>query len=483
MITSFLAILAMFTAIGLASVLVNRHNRTDYYTASGTVRPWLVGLSAVATNNSGYMFIGVIGYTYTAGMAAFWLMVAWISGDFVASHFTHQRFRRASEASGAVSYGGVLAHWGQEQQPRLQYLIGLISLVFLVTYAGAQLVAGSKALSVLLNWPLWAGAVIGAGVVSLYSLAGGIRASIWTDAAQSMVMVIAMGSLLTVAIIDLDGIGAAIDKLQAIDGTLHWMPTDLLFDGIPGLALFVLGWFFAGLSVTGQPHVMTRFMTLDNPNNMQQARRWYYLWFIVFYCMATSVGLLSRLYLPNPGSFDAELALPLIALQLLPDVLVGVILAGIFAATMSTADSLILSCSATLTHDLRKRRLSNIWSLRLATLLIVLCALGIALSNNESVFSLVIFSWSGLASAFVPLLAWRLMGQHFTQGAGISASLLGLGVSVLWRVAQWHDAIYEGLPGILAGLLVLSGYRWLAAQRGDSSDRPHLSRSKRHSAG
>ena len=93
-------------------------------------------------------------------------------------------------------------------------------------------------------------------------------------------------------------------------------------------------------------------MSLDSSDSMRRARCWYYLWFTAFYCMATGVGLLSRVYLVDTAAFDAELALPTMALELLPPVLVGLILAGVFAATMSTADSLVLSCSAALTHDL-----------------------------------------------------------------------------------------------------------------------------------
>ena len=71
---------------------------------------------------------------------------------------------------------------------------------------------------------------------------------------------------------------------------------------------------FAGFSVIGQPHIMVRFMTLDSPGRMRQARAWYYLWFTAFYAMATAVGMLARVYLADPGDFDAELALPTMAM-------------------------------------------------------------------------------------------------------------------------------------------------------------------------
>ncbi len=455
MTIAFCFSLLVFVLIGLSSARQSRRTRHDYYLADNTVQPWLVGLSAVATNNSGYMFIGVIGYTYATGFPAFWLMAGWIAGDFIGSMFVHRRLRDATVRTGEVSYAGVLSAWYGRNNGALQRTIGAISLLFLLTYASAQLVAGSKALHVLFDWPLWAGAVIGAVIVVVYCIAGGIRASIWTDAAQSFVMIFAMGALLVVAVDALGGTRSALAAMEQIDGFTEWFPRDLPLPGIWGPILFAVSWGFAGLSVIGQPHVMVRFMALDNSGNMHVARAWYYLWFIAFYAMATCVGLLARIHLGDTASFDAELALPTMALELMPPVMVGLILAGIFAATMSTADSLVLSCSAALTHDLLPHRIENGVLIKLATGLITALALGLALMNNQSVFNLVILSWSALASAFAPLLIVQCLGRRPGQGVALAALAAGLATALLWRYLEWHAIAYEGLPGILVGLVVL----------------------------
>ncbi len=108
-VASFLTFLAAFLAIGLASVLRAKPDRRDYYLAGGAVPPWLAALSAVATNNSGYMFIGVIGFTYAAGFAAVWLMVGWLLGDFIASLFIHRKLREFTAATGEASFAAVVA--------------------------------------------------------------------------------------------------------------------------------------------------------------------------------------------------------------------------------------------------------------------------------------------------------------------------------------------------------------------------------------
>lgn len=460
MIFSFLLFLGLFALIGLSSVLQSRGTKSDYYLASSSVPAPLVGLSAVATNNSGYMFIGVIGYTYATGLASIWLMIGWIIGDFLASTIVHSRLRRRTAHTGEVSFAGVLSRWNGQENKLIQRLIAAITLIFLLAYSSAQLVAGSKALQVLFGWPAWAGAVIGAVLVLLYCFAGGIRASIWTDAAQSFVMVAAMGTLLFAATQAVGGLHGALAKMEQVEGFMNLFPKEALLPGLWGGILFAVGWGFAGLSVIGQPHIMVRFMTLNDVHKMHVARAWYYLWFIIFYAMATGVGMLSRIYLSDPGTFDAELALPMMALKLLHPFLVGLVLAGVFAATMSTADSLILSCSSALTHDLLPQNIENTKLLKVGTGVITVAALAWALFNKQSVFNMVIMSWSGLASAFAPLLLFLCFGGKPHRTTSIVAILTGLCVAMGWRMLGLNALIYEGMPGMLAGLLVLYVPAW-----------------------
>jgi SSS family solute:Na+ symporter/sodium/proline symporter len=451
---AFLGFLGLFLAVGLASVRRAKGTPQDYYLASRSVRPLAVGLSAVATNNSGYMFIGVIGYTYAVGLASVWLMVGWIVGDFLASLIVHRRLRVATERTGEASFASVIGHWVGGDMPVWRRIAAVVTVVFLGSYAAAQIAAGGKALEGVLGWDQSSGAWIVAGMVLAYSLAGGIRASIWTDVAQSAVMLLAMAILVIAGFEALGGPVRTIDQWQAIPGFFDLEPPDMLLPGLAGLFLFIAGWLFAGLSVIGQPHIMVRFMALDDQTHMVSARLWYYGFFTIFYALATLAGMLARLYLPELDGLDPELALPTMASQLLPPVLVGVILAGIFAATMSTADSLVLSCSAAITHDLLPARTEQPAILKLATAAVTALALVIALRGSSSVFDLVILSWSTLAVAFGPLLVLLALGRTVTERRAILMMAAGIAVALLWREAGLQDMIYEGMPGILAGLLV-----------------------------
>ena len=456
--------LLAFVAIGLASVRASRATGADYYLASRSIPAPLAGLSAVATNNSGYMFIGVIGYTYATGLASVWLMLGWILGDYLASRWIHPRLRRVAAAGTELSFVGLISDWNGAAQPGLRRLLALLALVFLLAYTSAQLVAGSKALHGSFGWPLWSGTVLAATLVIAYSAAGGLRASIWTDAAQSVVMLAAMGVLLYTALGAAGGWSGARMELAGVGHFLDWFPPGIAWPGVGGAALFALGWLFAGFSVIGQPHIMVRFMALSGDDRLTRTRCWYYTWFTLFYAMATGVGLLSRVLIADPGDFDAELALPRLARELLHPVGLGLILAGVFAATLSTADSLVLACSAALARDLRggAGHEEPLLRYKLSTVLVVLAALAWALSGSGSVFAIVIFSWSGLAAALGPLLVLRAWGLPVTFRNGALAAVLGVATAVAWRLAGLHSGVYEGLPGILAG--VLAG--WLARPRG-----------------
>lgn len=454
-IISFLCFLAAFVLIGVLSVIVNKHTSRDYLLASSNVKPWLVALSAIATNNSGYMFIGMIGFTYSYGLSSIWLMVGWIIGDFIMSFIVHKQLREATGRTHTQSYGGILAKWNDTEFTKLRILAGLITVAFLGTYAAAQLSAGSKALYVLFDWPYETGAIVGAIIVVAYCVAGGIRASIWTDAAQSFVMIFAMALMLYISYQTIGGWDALYNKLNNVSDTyMDWFPPDLDIGAPIGPALFVLGWLFAGFGIIGQPHIMVRFMTMDDAKNMARTRAYYYSWYILFYAMTIGAGLSARLLIPEADMFDAELALPMLAKDLLPPVLVGLVLAGMFAATMSTADSLVISCTAAVSRDFGIKRFTGYWIMKGITVLITLFALLIALYGPDSVFVLVVMAWGAMGAAFGPILIVYGFGQRPHEWIAIAMSATGLGTVLIWRYLGWNDTIYEVAPGMLAGLAV-----------------------------
>ena len=451
---SFFICLALVLLIGLSSARQAKASAADYFVASRSVPPWLVGLSAVATNNSGYMFIGLIGYTYAVGIQSVWLMVGWIAGDLIGSKVAHERMRDEAERVHANGIISLLARWGDTRNRSWQILAALVSVAFLCTYAAAQISAGGKALEGMLDIPMAIGMGMVALVVIAYSIAGGMRASIWTDAVQSLLMVVSMVVLLIAAVNHLGGLQAVFQQADAIDGFLNPRPTNLDLPGFIGPLAFVVGWMFAGAAALGQPHIVSRFLALQNTRQMNQVRWWYYSYYLLFYCFATAVGLLSRLYFGESTGFDPEMALPNMARDLLPPWLAGLMLAGIFAATMSTADSLVLSCSSALTQDLPRNPSENRWLLKAATGFTTLFALGIGLWSEQSVFSLVVWAWGTLGAAFVPILIWQVLGAKLNSWAMLCMSSTGVLTTVAWKFFGFPNTVYEGAVGMFCAFVL-----------------------------
>ncbi|HJK93606.1 MAG TPA: sodium/proline symporter [Polyangiaceae bacterium LLY-WYZ-15_(1-7)] len=456
---SFLFFLLAFTVIGIASVKGKEADTPeDYLVANRNVKPGLAALSAVATNNSGFMFVGLIGFAYGYGVQAVWLHAGWVAGDILVWIRAHRVVR---ERSGDLEVSSVPALLATDDQGRLDRVLatvaGLLTFFFLAGYAAAQLNAGSTALHTLFDWDLRVGAILGAIIVVLYSFSGGIRASIWTDVAQAIVMLIAMVVLLgsAMAKIPLTEIGQA---LRAEDPMLvQWVPDDLTF----GLSLYVLGFVFGGLGILGQPHILVRSMSVNDPKNMGRARNAYFLWYIPFSVAAVLVGLYARLLVPDLESMaavelvePAELALPELASRLLPDVLVGLSLAGLFSATMSTADSQILSCSAAVTQDIAPRWKNSYLASKIATVTVTGLALTVALTANEGVFSLVLIAWSALGATLGPLMILRLAGRPIRTGVAILMMGSGLATVIIWDALGHSGAMFKLLPGMAVPFLI-----------------------------
>jgi sodium/proline symporter len=199
---------------------------------------------------------------------------------------------------------------------------------------------------------------------------------------------------------------------------------------------------------------MVRAMVIDDAEHLRKARRIYFIWYVMFSAACIAVGLAARVLLDARSAFDSELALPLLSVQLLPPLLVGLVLAGLFAATMSTADSQILSCSAAVTQDLFPRWRDSYWIAKAGTLAVTLLVLGIALGGWATVFSLVVLAWSALASALGPLLTVRAFRWPVDTRSALGMILAGTACMLAWRYGTDLSAsLYEVLPGMLGGFL------------------------------
>ena len=448
----FLGLLFFIALIGISSSRFNKPTVKNYYLADKSLSPWLSGLSAMATNNSGYMFIGLIGFTYLNGLSSIWLMIGWILGDYLITKKLFPKIITKSFTSKNVTYASIIGSLVKNKL--ITKLIAIISFVFLLIYASAQFAASGKTLMAVMNWEFYFGVITGGLIVLVYSLTSGIRASIWTDAAQSIIMFVSMGALVLFSIIELGGVNQALFQLSEIDGFMSPFQSDHT-DSIVFNIFSSLSWIVAGMFVVGQPHIMIRFFAVKNNSDLVQSRAFYYSSYILFYGLAFTVGMLSRLVLDQNIGFDPELALPMMAQVLFNPFMVGLIISGIFAATMSTADSLIINCSGNISQDILGLTKFSKMKITSITLIVALTSIMIALINSGSVFSIVVFSWTILGFLLTPLLIMISLNKSISTKDFVISALLS--TTIFYVVNQYapFDGLYLGIFPFFVSLIYL----------------------------
>lgn len=435
-IIAFVVTMLVMTLSGVLSARHKKHTTEDYLIASQNVKPWLSALSTVATNNSGFMFIGMIGYTYRRGIESMWLAAGWVLGDLAVWIIAYRRIRRLAGETEATTLSELIG-WKKDRVDRGAIIAaGVVTLLFLGHYAAAQLKAGGTALHALLGWDMWIGVMIGTAIVIAYSFAGGIRADIYTDAAQSAAMFFSMAPIMVVGYWEVGGFQVLMSNLEQQDPSLVGLfPEELKF----GIVAYLIGFACAGFGAMGQPHLATRIMAIESVGAIKRACFYYFLWYVPFFLLSIGVGLFSRALLPDLPNMEVaqtvkeptELALPLVTMDLLPQIFVGIALGGLFAATVSTADSQIIVCSGALTHDVSKRWKQSYLASKLGTMIVTTYAVLIALFAPEGVFGLVLIAWSAMGAGLGPVLLLRLYNREFsslTAVAMMTAAIVTVGL-------------------------------------------------------
>ena len=451
LVASFLLFMCAFAGIGLASMWVKEDTTDDYLVAGRGMHPALAALSAVSTWNSGYMFIGFIGFTYTMGYSIIWIGLGSMIGQIVAWIWLYKFIQQSANERGVRSLSSLVSNVTGSPEAKLA---AVLSVLFLAVYAAAQLTSGGKALYVMLGWSEVIGILIGFVLVVAYCYAGGIRASIWTDAAQSSVMIIGSSLLCYVAMQEVGGISGLHEGLESQNANLTSMvPADLNF----GVSLWIFAFFLGGLSVAGQPQVVTRVMTLATDQDRKTAMLWFFAWQTPFLLIMVIIGLASRVVFTG-ADFDPELGLPMLAMETLGPFWVGLILASIFAATMSTADSQVLACTAAFTDDVmpqisQDHKKTKIVTLVIAAFATAISIFGLYVPGGDSVFALVVLAVYGLGSIFVPILIIRWAGYEPDTNHTMAMMLAALFTVILWSVSGFGDDIFPSVPGMGAAFI------------------------------
>ncbi len=482
----------ILVAIGIVASRRMRDMR-DYFAAGKDLSFWVAAFSARATGESAWLLLGLTGMGAAVGIQAFWVVLGEVLGVGGAWILMSRRFKRLTDRYDAITIPDYLEGRFRDDRHLLRMASAGCLMVFVTIYVSAQIDATGTAFESFLGWNYYLGALIGFGVVLAYIVAGGFLAVAWSDVFQGALMFLGLVCLPLFALLSIGPL-EVVDRLQAIDpllltwsGTGTWSAVSIAN---------TLGLAFIGLGFLGSPQVFVRFLALRSPAEIPKGTIVAVVWTLFADAGAVCVGLMGRALLTGPGdSLTAVLGpsgqdvLARLVEHLLPAFLIGVYVAIVLSAIMSTVDSLLVLAGSAVIRDWYQKvhrpdlpddalvRISRIATLAFATIALAL-ALTIALTTpNRTVFWFVIFGWSGIAATFCPVMILSLFWPGITVRGALAGMLSGfLGVPFFKFIAPRFDATGEIFSGLaeLGPSFMLSGVVAFAVSLLDREGRQRL---------
>jgi sodium/proline symporter len=457
---SFLGYLLLIIIIGIYAARFSSQGISNFFIGGRKMNMLVVALSAVVSGRSAWLLLGVTGMSFTMGFSAFWAVLGYTLVEFFLFFYYAPRIRRFSERYDCITLPDFFVSRFGDKDGRLRAVVVTIIILFMIAYVSAQFVAGGKAFHSSFNLTETQGIILTTVIVMFYTMVGGFLAVSLTDTIQGIFMIVALLVLPVIAIIHLGGIGAFFAQASSIGEGQFFNPFALSAGAL-------IGFLGIGLGSPGNPHIIARYMSIKDPARLKIVAMVGTGANVLMGLGAIITGMAGRLYFPEvsmlPGS-DPENLYPVLAGQHLHPVLFGVVIASIFAAIMSTADSQLLVAASALVRDIYEKLLCRnrtvdqqqlIFLSRLVVVVLVIFALLLGLMAERLVFWLVLFAWAGLGAAFGPTSILALFWKGCSRSGIISGMISGAVTVVLWtRIPGLASFIYELIPGFLVALVV-----------------------------
>jgi Na+/proline symporter len=431
--------------------------------ASQGLNRWLVGLSAGATANSGFVVAGAVGLGFTGGLHWVMLPLAWFLGDLVFWGLFPRRINAYGHGLGANTVADLItANFSSGSARVIRAIIAVLVICCLGGYTAAQWLAGEKFVTGAFGLGPEVALVVFGAIIVAYTVIGGFRGSVYTDSYQAVLRLgattLAGGALVAVA---LRAPGQAMHAIAA-QGPQFLQA----FPGMtaPAAIAFVAGYAAAALGFgLGQPQVLTRYIGAASPDEAQGAK-WIYIGFVQYtWIVMTLFGVLLRGVMPDLK--DGETGLAAFFSAFMPPVLTGVIIADIFATIAATSNSLIVAMAQTLRYDLMgTRRDGQASSLLIPTAAIGVATMVLSLFIMGNVVTIALASVSIMGAGLAPSVMARILGWRHSPASILASIVVGAGVAIAWKVAGFDAAVNAAAPGMVAGVLVNYGFARLASR-------------------
>lgn len=456
----------------------------DYFLGDRGLNKWVAAMSAQASDMSGWLLMGLPGTAFLVfggTTEAIWTAVGLAIGTYLNWLFVAKRLRKQTEASNnSITIPVYFENRFEDKSHILRVASSLFIMFFFLIYTAAQFTAGAKLLESTLGIPYVIGLIIGGVIITGYTFTGGFKAVAWTDLIQGIIMFFAIIAMPLIIVGHFGGIEATTIEFKGLESTVNevfsWIPKTTAGKVNVLLLVSALGW---GLGYFGQPHILSRFMAIRSPKEVQPARIIAMVWVIITLAAAVLIGALGKIYVEAgmvPANYvdmvngDNEKIFMVLVQTIFGSsgnifmiILSGVFLTAILAAIMSTADSQLLVTASTFGEDLyhlfSKKQPSSDKLVRIsryAVLVIAIIAMLISLDQDSSVFDLVSMAWGGFGAAFGPCILFSLYYRKMTAPAAIAGVLTGGIVDIVWYFLQGGIFdVYELVPAFVISSLVI----------------------------
>ena len=460
-----------------ATFAKENHTVGDYYLGGRKLGPFVTAMSAEASDMSSWLLMGLPGIAYASGVCdVFWTALGLGIGTYMNWLLVAKRLRKYSEKNNSVTLPDFFEHRFRDKSHGLLLISSLIIVVFFIPYVGSGFAACGKLFSSLFGLDYTIAMIASAAVIIGYTATGGFMAASVTDFVQSIIMTIALIAVVCFGLASVGGIDVVSNFATSLDGYFSVLATHDIATGSRvsyGGIITIISTMAWGLGYFGMPHILLRFMAIEDPEKIKLSRRISTVWVFIAMGVAIFIGVMAHTMV-SVGVLDeladSERAIVIIAQTLAEhsfaaSLLAGVILAGILACTMSTCDSQMLAASSSVSenilHETLGIELSEHMQMVMARIvLIVIAAIGIVIARdpNSSVFSIVSFAWAGFGAAFGPIMLLALFWKRANRYGAI-VGMLGGGIMIfVWKFMikplGGIFGIYELLPGFIVGLLL-----------------------------
>ena len=422
----------------------------DFNIGNRSLNFWLVAISAHASDMSAWLFMAFPMTIYMLGLPYAWIALGLICGMFLNWQFVAPKIRQATEKYHCYTLSSFFAKRFNDKLGIIKIASAVVLIIFLTHYLSAGLIAMGYLLESLFDINYFIGLSVAMLVVVSYTFLGGFTTVAWTDLFQGIFLLF---MIILVPLFALNKVGDWQDVQKAAEVrnlSLSLIPTGSWSSILTTFSL-ALGW---GLGYFGMPHILTKFMGLKHAHEMHKSKYLGMSWQIIALSCAALIGVIAIAYFPN-GIDRPEMVFVEMVKDLFHPFVAGFILCAVIAANMSTMDSQILVCGSIISEDIYRHYFKTtlhekqvLWVSKISVIIVSLIALFIAFNRSNTILDTVLYSWSGLGSAFGPLVLMSLYYQRANLKGALSGIFVGTFVVLIWPTLNSMLFDFEILPMI-----------------------------------